>query len=64
MALKKIDEYSAILSMKKGYSDKIYTQHGVQYDDSVSVFDVDEDDYQQEIKHLEASENYLDLYIG
>jgi hypothetical protein len=28
-----------MLAMRKGYTDKIYTQHGVSYDDSVSVFE-------------------------
>jgi hypothetical protein len=43
IAVKKIDEYGAILSMRKGFTDKIYDQNGVKYDDSVSVFSTDAD---------------------
>jgi hypothetical protein len=49
--------------MRKGHTDKIYDQNGIKYDDSVSVFSTDED-YQEEMKQLDASENYLDLYLG
>jgi hypothetical protein len=63
VAVRKIDEYGAILAMRKGHTDKIYDQNGIKYDDSVSVFSTDED-YQEEMKQLDASENYLDLYLG
>lgn len=52
--MKRIDEYGAILSMRKGYTDKIYDQNGIKYDDSVSVFSTDEDN-EEEMKHLDAS---------
>mgnify|MGYP003686566243 CR=1 FL=1 len=39
---------------------QIYEQGGVQYDDTVSVFEAEE----EEIKALESNENYFDLYLG
>ncbi len=39
---------------------KVYEQAGIKYDDSVSVFDVEE----KEMRDLESTENYFDLYLG
>ena len=39
---------------------KVFEQCGVKYDDSTSVFDVDE----LELRELETNENFFDLFLG
>lgn len=39
---------------------KVYEQAGIKYDDTTSVFEVDE----RELKELDSNENYFDLYLG
>lgn len=41
-------------------SHQIYEQAGIKYDDSLSVFEGDE----EEIKNLENTFNYFDLHLG
>lgn len=39
---------------------QVYEQAGIKYDDTTSVFEVEE----SEVKELESNENYFDLYLG
>ena len=39
---------------------QVFEQAGIKYDDTTSVFDVEE----AELKELESNENYFDLFLG
>ncbi len=39
---------------------QLYSWSGIKYDDSISVFDAEE----SELKDLENTYNYFDLYLG
>lgn len=56
----RLDEWSSMDRVNAKREVQLYSWAGIKYDDSISVFDAEE----TELKDLENTFNYFDLYLG